>query len=200
MGDPRRFKNKFERPKKLWDVDRIQHDKALKVEYGLKNMSELWRSTAELKKYRREARRLLSLTEEERRDDAKKILKKLARRGIMKEGSVIDDVLSLEVRSVLERRLQTIVMRKGMARTMPQARQLITHGFIGIEGRSITRPGYMVSLEEEAAIAYTRSIDISVGPEESAEVKGAPAGKPEAKAEEKPAAPEKPPEQETAAA
>jgi len=65
MGDPRRLRNKFERPKKLWDVDRIKHDKTLKVEYGLKNMSELWRSTAELKKYRREARRLLSLTEEE---------------------------------------------------------------------------------------------------------------------------------------
>lgn len=197
MGDPRRFKNKFERPKKLWDVDRIQHDKALKVEYGLKNMSELWRSTAELKKYRREARRLLSLTEEERRDDAKKILKKLARRGIMKEGSVIDDVLSLEVRVILDRRLQTVVMRKGLARTMPQARQLITHGYIGIEGRNITRPGYMVSLEEEAAISYTKPIDISVKPEESAEEKKAPAeSRP---AEQKPAE-AKPPEQKEEAA
>ncbi len=166
MGDPRRLRNKFERPKKLWDVDRIKHDKALKVEYGLKSMSELWRSTAELKKYRREARRLLSLTEEERRSDAEKILKKLARLGIMKEGSVLDDVLSLEVRVILERRLQTLVMRKGLARTMPQARQLITHGFIGLGGRALTRPGYMVSLEEEAAISYTRPIDIAVRPEE----------------------------------
>jgi small subunit ribosomal protein S4 len=180
MGDPRRLRNKFERPKKLWDVDRIRHDKTLKIEYGLKSMSELWRSTAELKKFRREARRLLSLTEEERRGDAEKILRKLARLGIMKDGSVIDDVLSLEVRSVLERRLQTVVMRKGLARTMPQARQLITHGFIAIGGRSTTRPGYMVTLEEEAAVAYKRPIDISVRPEEEEE--GEPAKEPKQEA------------------
>jgi small subunit ribosomal protein S4 len=77
MGDPRRLRNKTERPKKLWDLDRIKHDKALMTEYGLKNMRELWRATAVLKKYRREARRLLSLTEEERKDDAKKILPSL---------------------------------------------------------------------------------------------------------------------------
>lgn len=166
MGDPRKLRNKFERPKKLWDADRIRHDKTLKMEYGLKSMSELWRSTAELKKYRREARRLLSLTEEERRSDAEKILRKLARLGIMKEGSVLDDVLSLEVRTILERRLQTLVTRRGLARTMSQSRQLITHGFIGIGGRKLTRPGYVVSLEEEAAIAYTRPIEIAVRPEE----------------------------------
>ncbi len=191
MGDPRRLRNKFERPKKLWDVDRIKHDKALKIEYGLKSMSELWRLTAELKKYRREARRLLSLAEEERRADAQKILQKLARLGIMKEGSVIDDVLSLEVRAILERRLQTVVMRKGLARTMPQARQLITHGFIGIGGRSITRPGYVVSLEEEAAISYTRPIDITVGPEEEKA--------PAKETEEKPAAAEQKEEKPAAA-
>ncbi|MDD5171888.1 MAG: 30S ribosomal protein S4, partial [Candidatus ainarchaeum sp.] len=78
MGDPRRLRNKYERPKKLWDVDRLTQDKALKAEYGLRNMRELWRATANLKKYRREARRLLSLTEDARRDDATKILKRLA--------------------------------------------------------------------------------------------------------------------------
>jgi small subunit ribosomal protein S4 len=162
MGDPRRLRNKTERPKKLWDLDRIKHDKALMTEYGLKNMRELWRATAVLKKYRREARRLLSLTEEERKDDAKKILAKLARLGIMKEGAVIDDVLSLEVRVVLERRLSTLVLRKSLAKTIAQSRQLITHGFIGISGKMVTRPGYLVSAEEEAALAYAKPIDLSV--------------------------------------
>ncbi len=184
MGDPRKLRNKFERPKKLWDVDRIQHDKLLKVEYGLKNMSELWRATAELKKYRREARRLLSLSEEERKDDATKILRKLARLGILKEGSKIDDILSLEVRTILERRLQTIVQRKGLARTMIQARQLITHGFIGIKGKRLTRPGIAINLEDEASVSYTRPIDISVRAEEEKEAK------PEAKEAEEPAKPE----------
>jgi small subunit ribosomal protein S4 len=160
MGDPRKLRNKTERPKKLWDTDRLSHDKALKTEYGLKNMRELWRATAELKKYRREARRLLSLTEEDRRDDAKKILRKLARLGILKDGSVLDDVLSLEVRSVLERRLQTMVLRKGLAFTTQQSRQLITHGFIAIKGKTVSRPGYIVDVGEESAIAHARPIEL----------------------------------------
>ncbi|MBN1169411.1 30S ribosomal protein S4 [Candidatus Micrarchaeota archaeon] len=162
MGDPRRLRNKYERPKKLWDEDRITHDKTLKIEYGLKNMAELWRATAELKKYRREARRLLALTEEERKLDSVKIITKLVKRGILKQGSDINDVLSLEVRSILERRLQTIVTRKGLARTMRQSRQLITHGYVGLKGRRVTRPGIMVDLSDESHINYTRQIDISV--------------------------------------
>ncbi|MBD3210053.1 30S ribosomal protein S4 [Candidatus Micrarchaeota archaeon] len=190
MGDPRKLRDKFERPKKLWDKDRIRHDSALKTEFGLKNSSEIWRASGELKKYRREARRLLSITEEERKDDAEKILRKLARLGIMKEGSELDDILGLEVRSVLERRLQTMVVRKGLARTMRQARQLVTHGFIGVGGRKVTRPGYAVKVEEEPTITHVRAIDISVRPEEEAKEEAA-----EVKAEEKEETKEKPAEE-----
>jgi len=170
MGDPRKLRNKYERPKKLWDVDRLKEEKGLKAEFGLRSMRELWRATAELKKYRREARRLLSITEEERAGDAKKILNKLARLGILKEGAVIDDVLSLEVRVMLERRLQTMVLRKGLARTTAQSRQLITHGFIAIGPKKVTRPGYIVTLNEEAMISHSKPIDLSVkGAEEKPE-------------------------------
>lgn len=189
MGDPRKLRNKYERPKKLWDMDRLSEEKTLKAEYGLRNMRELWRSTAELKKFRREARRLLSLTEEDRRDDAKKILVKLAKIGILKEGAVIDDVLSLEVKAMLERRLQTIVLRKGLARTMSQSRQIITHGFVAINGKKVTRPGYIVSLSDEASLSYARQIDLSVkAPEDKAAAPAAakPAEPAAPKAEAKP--------------
>ncbi|MFH0738135.1 MAG: 30S ribosomal protein S4 [Candidatus Micrarchaeota archaeon] len=172
MGDPRKLRNKYERPQKLWDVDRLAEEKALKADYGLRSMRELWRATAELKKYRREARRLLSITEEERRGDGKKILAKLARLGILKEGAVLDDVLSLEVKSVLERRLQTLVLRKGLARTTAQSRQLITHGFIAISGRKVTRPGYILRMDEEGALSYARAIELDAKePEKPAEAK-----------------------------
>jgi len=187
MGDPRRLRNKYERPKKLWDADRLAHDKALKQEYGLRNMRELWRMTAQLKKYRREARRLLSVSEDARRDDAIKVLRKLARMGVLKEGSVIEDVLSLEVRAVLERRLQTLVLRKGLARTVSQSRQLITHGFIAINGKRVTRPGYLVAADEEGTLSHARPIDLTVKALEEA-----PAAK--AEAPKAPAPAEKPPE------
>lgn len=160
MGDPRRLRNKSERPKKLWDVDRLTEDKASKSTYGLKNMRELWMMVAQLKKYRREARRLLSLTAEERVHDSKKILAKLVKLGVLKDTDAIDDILSLEVRDVLERRLQTIVVRKGLARSMSQSRQLITHGFISINGSKVTRPSVLVQLDDD--VNYARPIDISV--------------------------------------
>jgi len=113
-----------------------------------------------LKKYRREARRLLSLTEEERREDAEKILARLQRMGLLTKNTALDDILSLGVKDVLERRLQSIVLRKGLAYTMPQSRQLITHGYIALNGRRISSPSYLVYKEQESHIVYAKKIDI----------------------------------------
>ncbi len=68
--------------------------------------------------------------------------------------AVLDDVLDLTVEDVLERRLQTIVFRKGLAKTIYQARQLITHGHIAIGNRKVTVPGYIVTREDESQITY----------------------------------------------
>jgi small subunit ribosomal protein S4 len=54
----------------------------------------------------------------------------------------------------LERRLQTLVYRLGLAKTIKQARQLITHGHIAIDGRRVTAPSYIVEKEEESKIGY----------------------------------------------
>lgn len=166
MGDPPKLRNKYQGPKKLWAKERVLRDKQLKKEYGLKSMSELWAADSLLRKARREARRLLSLSDEERQEDSPKLLSSLARNAMLKEGSSIEDVLGLEVRTVLDRRLQTIVVRKGLARTFKQARQLITHGFIGVDGRRVTVPSYHVSLTAEPSVGYTKSIDISVSTDE----------------------------------
>jgi small subunit ribosomal protein S4 len=66
----------------------------------------------------------------------------------------IDDVLSLQVSDQLGRRLQTLVYRKGFARSPKQARQFITHGHIAINGKKVTIPGYLVNAEEEEHISY----------------------------------------------
>ncbi len=161
MGDPRRIKNKYSRPMILWDKERIKTDKGLKKEYGLKNTRELWIAQSELRKIRREARRLLSLSEEERKKDVEKIIKKLLRLGIISEQINLEDILTLSVRDILERRLQTRVVKKGLARTIKQARQLITHGFIAINGKRITSPGYLVTATDDPKIEYYKYIDTS---------------------------------------
>ncbi len=162
MGDPRRLRNKYNRPKHLWDKQRLTEEKRLKKEYGLKNMKELWVALEELKKYRREARRLLSLSEEERKSDVIKILTKLQRLRMLKEKAELDDVLSLGQREILERRLQTIVYRKGLASTISQSRQLITHGFILVNGIKVSAPSYIVEGNEEETIKYSKPIDIQI--------------------------------------
>jgi small subunit ribosomal protein S4 len=189
MGDPRRFTNKYERPRKLWDEMRLGEEKAYKKDYALKNMRELWVSAQELKKYRREARRLLSLTEEERRSDATRILEKLNKFGILQKTASLDDVLSLTVRDVLERRLQTLVVRKGLAKTMRQGRQLITHGFISVNGRRVSAPSYLVDTKEEPTIAYSKPIDLTIkAPEAEPEKTAEKAVPKEAPKDEAPAA------------
>ncbi len=83
------------------------------------------------------------------------LLARLKKQGILQETAVLDNVLDLTIEDILERRLQTIVFRKGLARTIYQARQLITHGHITIDFRRVTIPGYIVHKEEEAKIMYS---------------------------------------------
>mgnify|MGYP000047010980 CR=1 FL=1 len=66
----------------------------------------------------------------------------------------LDDVLGLDVRDLLERRLQTIVYRKGLAQTINQARQLIVHRHIAIGDRVVDVPGYLVTVDEEKLVKY----------------------------------------------
>jgi small subunit ribosomal protein S4 len=188
MGDPRKFGNKYEHPKRLWEADRIKEESALKREYGLKTMRELWVMNQELKKMRREARRLLSVTEEERERDIPKLMNKLERLGILSRDAKLEQVLSLSVREVLERRLQTRVQKRGLAKTAKQARQLITHGFISVNGRKVNSPSYLVPVSEDDSINYYKKIDLE--PPEAEEVpapkKEAPAAEEEEKEEEAP--------------
>jgi len=188
MGDPRKFGNKYEHPKRLWEADRIKEEKGLKREYGLKTMRELWVMNQELKRMRREARRLLSVTQDERERDLPKLMNKLARLGILSADSKLEQVLSLNVRDVLERRLQTRVVKRGLAKTVKQARQLITHGFISVKGRKVNSPSYLVPVSEDDSINYYKKIDLEVPePEEEPAPKEAPkaeaAGEGEAKEE-----------------
>ncbi|MEM3399692.1 MAG: 30S ribosomal protein S4 [Candidatus Micrarchaeia archaeon] len=158
MGDPRRLRKKYETPRKTWDAARIEEDRNLLIEYGLRSMHELWTMESELKKLRRSARRLLALGASGQKE-AQQILDKATRLGLLKSGASLDDLLSLSVRDVLERRLQTLVFKKGLALSMKQSRQLITHGFISVAGRKVTSPSYLVGTEEENQISYYKAFD-----------------------------------------
>lgn len=160
MGDPRRLKPKYESPRRIWSAERIQEESKLLEEYGLKNMRELWAMQKELKKIRREARRLLSQGEEGR-IAGKQLLDKCVRLGYAKEADVtLEKLLELTIRDILERRLETRVVKRGLAKTMRQSRQLIAHGYISVKGRRMSAPSYIVPVDEEGTITYYKPINI----------------------------------------
>lgn len=160
MGDPKKPKNKYSKPKKMFDKARIIEESRFRKAYGLKNMRELLMAFYELKKARREARRLLSLSETQRKNEEKIVLSKLQRLGILDNKRKVEDILLLTVRDVLERRLQTRVLRNGLAKTILQSRQLITHGFIAIGDKVINVPSYIVTGEEDKNIRHYKKIEI----------------------------------------
>jgi small subunit ribosomal protein S4 len=83
------------------------------------------------------------------------LVARLKKIGILDETAVLDDVLDLTIEDILERRLQTIVFRKGLAKTIQQCRQLITHGHIAIGNQRVTTPSYVVTKDEESQITYS---------------------------------------------
>ncbi len=160
MGAPHKNRKKFEKPRQIWNLERITSDNSIKKEYGLKNMKELWRAQSQVSRVRGNVRVLLSGSTQNPETE-RNILSSLSKLGVVPPNPTLDTILDLKNQAFLERRLQSIVFRKGLARSMRQARQLIAHGFIAINGMRVNRPGYMVSTEEENAISYYKQIDIT---------------------------------------
>ncbi|MBS7616690.1 30S ribosomal protein S4 [Candidatus Bathyarchaeota archaeon] len=154
MGDPKRQKKKYETPRFPWRTDILQEELKLLGQYGLRNKRELWRHKTMLSNFRGIARSLIGKLPEERAKMEKELLSRLKKLGMIHETAVLDDILDLTVEDILERRLQTIIFRKGLAKSMYQARQLITHGHIVIGDQRVTVPSYLVTKEEEEKIAY----------------------------------------------
>jgi len=91
----------------------------------------------------------------------KQLLDRLQRLGILPETAELDDVLDLSLEDILERRLQTLVFRKGLAKSIHQARQIITHGHVAIEGKKVSSPSYLVLKDEEAKVGYAPTSPLS---------------------------------------
>jgi len=123
-------------------------------QYGLRNKREIWRHKTLLSKYRGIGRSLLGMSVEERSVQEKQLLNRLNRLGILPKESALDDVLDLSLGDILERRLQTLVFHRGLSQSIQQARQLIAHGHIAIDGRRVSSPSYLVFRDEEEKMSY----------------------------------------------
>jgi small subunit ribosomal protein S4 len=158
MGQPKFPRKKYDTPLHPWKEERINQERELMKKYGLKNHKEVWRAKTYLGRYRHQARELLARIgsrDPQIKREGEQLLFHLTRMGILPLGGSLDDVLALEIETVLSRRLQTLVYLKGFSSTAHQSRQLINHGHIHINERKVTIPGYLVTKDEEEFIGYT---------------------------------------------
>ncbi len=151
-----RQRKKWQGPSHPWQKQRLLEEKKLMKEYGLKNKREVWLAQTIARKWRAYARYLNAkqAAGEDISEEKERFLNKLRKLGVLSEKAELDDVLGLTVRDVLERRLQTMLVRKGLAKTMKQARQFIVHGHIMVNGQVIDAPSYLVKKDEEDKIEF----------------------------------------------
>lgn len=174
MGDPKRIRKKFERSKIMWDRNRIAREHDLRDKFGLKNLRELWKTTTEVTRIRKNARDVLSNRVSEK--VGKDMISRLSKYSIIARDAKVDDLLGVTPEAILSRRLQSIVFKNGLSKTPKQARQLIAHGFISVNGRKVKSPGYMVTAAEEVHIGYYKPINLEQPGQDSKVVeKAAPA-------------------------
>ncbi len=154
MGDPRKPRKTYATPRHPWRKEQLEEELHLLGEYGLRNKKELRHHETTLSKIRGIARTLLGATEEQRAQLERQYLKRMARMGILPESATVDNILDLNVKDLMERRLQTIVYRAGLAKSIHQARQFVTHGHVSVAGDVVSVPSYIVKREEESRIAF----------------------------------------------
>jgi small subunit ribosomal protein S4 len=152
MGDPRKAKKSYTRPRSIWTSDQISSELYIVGSYGLRNKKELWKAQTEIARIRNQARSLLSLPIEVRQEKETKLLNYLSRFGLVTSSSTLDDILNLKIEDILERRLQTMVMKRSNLKSPYQARQIVVHGHVSIGNRKINLPGYLVKKDEELEI------------------------------------------------
>jgi small subunit ribosomal protein S4 len=147
-----RKKKKFVRPIQIFHRERIDEENTLVKKYGLKNKTEIWKTQAKINYYRRRAKELARKPHEEQEI----FFNKLKALGLNVE--TISDVLDLKVENLLDRRLSTVVVKKKLATTAKQARQLIVHKKILINGKALSSPSYLVKVAEENTISLKKKV------------------------------------------
>jgi len=147
MGDIKRKRKLFSRPKKPFDRARIDGENVLVKKYGLKNKREIWKAKSTVSKFRRRAKQLIGSDAEEQQ----KFFEKLNKQGF--SVTSISDVLALTEEDLLNRRLSTILFKKKMANTPKQARQLIVHKNVLVDGKVVNSPSFIVTKDLEGKLS-----------------------------------------------
>lgn len=161
MGDPKKRKKKFSKPHHPWQKERIEEEAILINDYGFKNKKELWKMKSILRNFFDQAKKLIALKTPQADKEKKQLLHKLQALGLVEKTAQLEDILGISLKDLLERRLQTQVFRKGLAKSISQSRQFIVHNHVLVGANKITVPSYLVSKKEEGYISFSPGSKLS---------------------------------------
>ncbi len=154
MGDPKKPKKKYSKPPHPWIKSRIDTEKVLMKEYGLKNKKQLWRMEKILANFKDQVKRLTASTGEQADKEKQQLRNRLESLDLLKQDQELGDILASDLKSVLDRRLQSRILKKELARSINQARQFITHEHIKVGDKVINSPSYLIRLNEDNKISF----------------------------------------------
>lgn len=144
------------RPRQLFDRDRQDKEIKLAGEYGLKCKREIWRIQLILAKLRKRARELLTLEETNpvRIFEGQALMNKLFKFGLLDRETEagLDFALSLTVERFLDRRLQTLVYKNKLAKSIHHSRVMIYGKQVIVNNKLVDVASFMVSADNESKI------------------------------------------------
>ncbi len=162
MGQIKKQKKKYKTPTHPWQAERLQEESEYITNYGFKNKKEIWKVIAKLENYKVQVKKIIaSKGSPQMEKEKKQLMTKLLKYGLIKKDSKIEDILDLLPENLMDRRLQTLVFKKNLAKSLKQARQFIVHGHVLINSKKLTVPSYLVSLEEESKLSLSALLPVT---------------------------------------
>ncbi|EHY65331.1 small subunit ribosomal protein S9e [Nematocida ausubeli] len=145
-----------------FDKQRLINEMKYVGEYGLKSKRELRVLEKIFHDVKKRAKDLLIHTDEDyQMVQGRALLHRLEKQGLItginyqSKKSIITElekVLDLNITALLNRRLQTMVMNLGLAKSIHRARVLIYQRHITVNGAIVDKPGFIVAAESEGYI------------------------------------------------
>nr|BAS01849.1 ribosomal protein S9 [Amorphochlora amoebiformis] len=155
----RRHSKLWNKPKNPFEKKRMEKEIILIVQFGLKNKRELWKIQLFLSKIRNTARKIIGI--DIKHHSVSNLCYNIIwfcykYNLIIESNNSIESILSISIKDLLTRRFQSLVYKFALSRTIHEARLIINHKYIEINGQISNKPGLLVKKDNEKYMHFSK--------------------------------------------